>query len=174
MKRKLFWVLYPLGMFLAILYFALRYPQFVNISIYSWFPVGYICFMIVLAVFFTTRLYSKIATLNYNTRLRLYHNMDTPTPTKSYLEKSYQSWHPLHIKLAKTIIAFTPTMTPFIFFGNDGVKIYSFVFILVLLTPLILWIGYILPSEKEMQDESKKLRQKFLEEQKREEERMWK
>ena len=174
MKRKLFWVLYPLGMFLAILYFALRYPQFVHISIYSWFPVGYICFMIALAVFFTTRLHAKIVDLNYDAHMRLYHNVDTPIRTKSYLEKSYRSERPLRVKLAKTIIAFTPTITPFIIFGSDDLKIYSFVFILVLLNPLILWIGYILPSEKEMQEESKKLRQKFLEEQKREEERMWK
>ena len=61
MKRKLFWIIYFATAILMIAVAALLMPEYIIFNWYSLFPVGYIIVIILLALFFPSRLNARFA-----------------------------------------------------------------------------------------------------------------
>ena len=130
MKRKLFWILYFGISTAAIVLVALLMPEYIIFNWYSLFPVAYMICVILLALFFPSKLNARFA-IWYEEQCRIKWGsrpLDDPFFEEDEL---VEMDHDLHIRLSKTFLLFLPFWMLFVVFFLNVAKIVSFLIIFV-------------------------------------------
>ena len=170
MKRKLFWVLYFTTAIFLITLAALLMPEYVVLTWHSLFPVGYILSVILLALFFPSRLNARFAIwYEEQWRIKWGRPLDDPFFEEDELvEMNYD----LHIRLSKTFLLFIPSWMLFIIFYTNTAKILS---ILVVFIPTLIALYLTMQDVAKTNNEiHAQLEKERREQEKREELGRWK
>ena len=130
MKRKLFWILYFGISTAAIVLVALLMPEYIIFNWYSLFPVAYMICVILLALFFPSKLNARFA-IWYEEQCRIKWGsrpLDDPFFEEDELVKMD---YDLHIRMSKTFLLFIPFWMLFIIFCTNTAKILSILIVFI-------------------------------------------
>ena len=138
MKRKLFWILYFGISTAAIVFAAVLLPEYIVFNWYSLFPVGYIIVIILLALFFPSKLNARFA-IWYEEQYRIKWGRPLDNPPLPTEDEEWKMMLDYNLTRSKILLLFIPLWLLFIPFFSDKAKIFSF---LAAIAPTIAMLSY--------------------------------